>query len=455
MILKERPAPLDSGEGTIYKRYPYQIVYGSGFHPYMSEAELRSIHKTYKAIGETYPNNVYIVGYAGVERFSATTRAPKFKAFNDVDHHRSVTVNKPFTLYYTDNNLKRSLQYYRVDMDYLPGTTLSSVTSFVDLPKPDVSDQLFSNRAWHHMRPRFEGAVSMLNFLMELKDFRDVSTALTGMFRKSGRLSNQSYLQRLLKTRQGQKRADSSLGDDGGMSAIYDPTRVAGGLMLFKHFAVDPLIRDVSDLMTQAGIMASKAYEQFVAKGLTDNSRHYTERSNTDGATYGEFYPGIRVYATSTRLIRTATMQYTYDYSPRDPRDVFKRFWGLDWNWDTYWNAIPFTFLFDYFVQFGKALSAVDHDKNLLLTVTQYCESRKLEARGGIFYTGRWRDQGGFFCDNKRIETDDRFLITGVSRSHYQRIRKQPTTDGLYVPIIKLPSTKQGLNILALARCFI
>jgi hypothetical protein len=146
-------------------------------------------------------------------------------------------------------------------------------------------------------------------------------------------------------------------------------------------------------------------------------------------------------------------MEFTYDYQTRGLTDALKRYYGFELNAGVAWNAIPFTFLIDYFIGIGDAINRMTTDPNVLLSMSQYCESRQVTAKCGLLYNGS--------CDAKYRSVViingkpalDRQIITGYEGTLYER-RVVPPRKGMALPRLKLPSVKQALNMVALARCF-
>jgi len=472
MFYKERSVSIYNVEGVLNKRVP-DIFYGS--LPPSTAIERLNIHKSGVSpeVLARYPNNVGIQMAYGLERFGSTKRGKKI--YNDCDHSFNRVVSAPFTMWYRDNGTSspRAVCGYRFDIN--PDMVFPFNNGVLDIP--DVWWQLKTarERAWYHLQPRFDGGVQMLNFLFELKDFKDIAGSLASLhkkfpsnvkhlsldsLRKEASKSPQSRtvngITQLKKSKSGQLPAPRNpewQRKTGDGIPVVDPSVAASNAWLFWSFGLQPFLRDVTDIMTQAGILASQAYDEFVAKGHEPTSRHYREILDKS-------YTGIKSWEGMKRgdyqsLSFNATAQYTYEYSPRDPRDVFERFWGLKWTPEVIWNMLPFSFLWDYFQRFGKALNAVQRDTNALMNLIQYCESLMLKKISGIYYTGEYSGVTGLCCYKKDWDLSQPVLLAGVDRTHYIRTKTQPVPNGLYIPKFKLPSGKQGLNMLALARLFI
>ena len=114
------------------------------------------------------------------------------------------------------------------------------------------------------------------------------------------------------------------------------------------------------------------------------------------------------------------------------------------------WNAIPFSFLVDYFYKVGNAIHAMSVDPNVQLLQRQYCESICRTYANGVVTTG---DPRATLCLNGKI-VGAGSAQSGYTGSIYVRQVKEPNK-GSATPKISLPSGRQGTNMAALARCFI
>jgi hypothetical protein len=145
----------------------------------------------------------------------------------------------------------------------------------------------------------------------------------------------------------------------------------------------------------------------------------------------------------------TATMSFSYDYEMRDTMDAFSRLYGFGMNAGVVWNAIPFTFLVDYFVKVGDAIESMQQDPNVHLDLHQYCESRLVTISNGWTYVPDGRTHC-FIINGAEARKDQ--LICGYEGSYFERRVVSPSK-GIVLPRVKLPSVKQAVNIAALVRC--
>jgi hypothetical protein len=309
-----------------------------------------------------------------------------------------------------------------------------------------------SNRAWWEMQPRFEGDFSALNFLYELKDFKNIAKGITAL--RPSQLAGS--LKRAKATiRRAQRRVQEGTATARMYQTASAATRSIAEGILIKHFAIDPTIKDLMTLHAQMANLVSDVQNRFRQKGVDGTRRHYSENIHDDDARVAAYpgtnipvYKGLRVKDTFT-----ATMEMHYDYKMRSTTEALKRYYGLEMNAGVAWEATPFSFLLDYFIQVGDAIKRMETDPNVLVKLGQYCESRLVEITSG--YTCDDRDLGtrvhAMIVNGKEYRNGQ--LFSGYAGSLFQRRVCDPRK-GLALPRVKLPSVKQAVNIAALVRCF-
>lgn len=348
-------------------------------------------------------------------------------------------VNLPYSM------LHRSHLYtthgYRTCFARQP-TPVKSLRTLKGIVHPDLDYQAARARAWHNMQPRFEGKVSVLNFLYELKDFRDIAKYL---FRSDNRPILRDLRKLFSKRRPNLVPKDPSAG-------------IATGILI-NNFAIQPLIKDISAMMLQASIIVREAQQQFDADGSTWQKSHYSEEIYRDETTtvgtnnYYWLKTGIQ---NTTKF--TATLRYQYDYTMREIIDAWMKYWGLCGSFEAWWNMIPFSFLVDYFVQVGNSIHAMEHDPNVDLLQYEYGESLLTEYCDGVLTTGDPRHyelvlNGKSFSTTRGDRIRDR-LIAGSRGSIFTREPRTPYY-GPAAPRLKWPSSTQTLNMVALLRCLL
>lgn len=367
--------------------------------------------------------------YAGTEVFKSTER--QRPQFNNCWHTWSGGINYPFSMchYDEDRNGCHLLRFYR-----------QSLSSNLSVPPTlqqhhEVGWQPARSRAWHVMQPRFEGDISMFNFLLELKDLKELYSVIR-------KLKPQRLKRSLLKLRR---------------KRYIDPSRPLAEAHLMNEFAIKPLISDFVTILSQINIQVLEAQKDFQEAGLGRNTRHYTEVFDVDWVSdwssyYENKYP-YRGIGLLSQLVFTATMEYSYAYSMRSTLDAVTRYWGLTPTWNAIWNAIPFSFLLDYVFKVGDSIKAMEHDKNVDLELTQYCESLLSTVEDGRFYYHDWLLNDAVILNGRVVIPKRPLLVSGTKSSFYTR-RVTTPNKGMVLPKVTLPNSKQGRNFAALLRCF-
>lgn len=378
--------------------------------------------------------------HIGVEQFSSSRR--KRPLFNNCTHRKTYAVNHAYTAafkirdtfsVYSINNLRK---YYR--------------ESFPSVDDVGLLDQHFSTAgvrnaqctAWGTMQPRFEGDVNLFVFLAELRDFKSLLRIMAN--KPLLKLSN--WIRRL-RTKSRKLRLDPSL-----------PLAQAH---LTNEFAIKPLISDIISITCQLETLAREAQQKFADAGRERSSRHYTEelfRDDFDTRTaYKQSNAPHLLEGTSKTLTFNATMEYSYRYNMRGPLQAFMRYWGLVPNAEAVWELIPFSFLLDYFIKIGDSIRTASRDGHVDLNLSQYCESITSYSTNGIHYKSEHLYAPlitGEGLGNLAYDRSPNGLVSGYVSSLYTRRVTTPNR-GLALPRLAVPSGKQGLNMLALARCFI
>lgn len=272
-----------------------------------------------------------------------------------------------------------------------------------------------ANRAWWTMQPRFEGKISMINFLIELKDLKSLARHAYNIMRRLGNLR---------KTLNRYRR-----------NPAYDPTKACANAYLEYQFGIAPLLKDLSDIWKQMSDVVREVQDEFAAKGQSDDgiTSHYTETLAFDSSvTYGKGNSRYLQYGIVKKTTFTATMQFNYDYKLREGFEAFLKYWGLSGSAEAFWEATPFSFLADYFVKIGKAIHAMEVDPNVKIYEHKYCESIKTTFTSGV-HVGK-TDDGivTLVVDGKPTSLA---LVAGYSGKKYNRVPTSPSK-GLYVPRI-------------------
>lgn len=422
--------------GTTRPGYPEYVESGdyvNAFRQFFKGMGLRN-----QTMGSPPPS------YLGNQIFSSTTRP--VPEYNYCRNQKLKLVCHPYGYWANDYRGGVTQGYIPYTRMQLPiGTAVPTAPAQIDWSESDFA----SNRAWWTMQPRFEGDFQALNFLFELKDFKNIAKGISAL--RPGEITNS-----LKRAKSMINKARRAVEKGNTLSKTLETaragSRAAAEAILIKHFAIDPTIRDLTTLHAQLNNLVSDVQHRFRDKGLTENSRHYSETISE----FDETVIGAKGYywrASGTRVtdVFTATMSHSYTYKMRNHVDALKRYYGAELNAEVAWNAMPFTFLIDYFVKIGDAISAMRKDPNVMLTIHRYCESRLVTKRVGFSMVA---DPKLSACIINCREGRHGQLFTGYEGTLYER-RVVPPRKGVALPRVKLPSVKQAINIAALVRCFL
>lgn len=302
-------------------------------------------------------------------------------------------------------------------------------------------------RAWWSMQPRFEGEIQLLNSIYELKDFKEL-VKLMG------------------KTPYGFAESVSNLGRTmrritkdyniltGPVSSARQASTIWANLRLANEFALKPLIKDVRAITNQLIVTAEAAQEEFSNRGLESQKSHFTEYlDKVFTGTWGTGNSSMRFVGMYQETKFTATIEYRYKTDLLKNWDLFKRYWGLNVTGSVIWEAIPFSFLADYFLKIGKAIHAMDTDPNVHLDMMQYCESLFCQNANCVGVNPAQSLVRRFYCPSSGNTADYTGFVpvSGVKWTHYQRRVTSPNK-GAALPRFSWPTSGQSTNMLALVR---
>lgn len=307
-------------------------------------------------------------------------------------------------------------------------------------------------RAWWAMQPRFESEVSMLNFIYELKDFRRLIEAVaTFSWRKA--LSKLLQARRTISVMEKQQKALSAAAKTSAAAA-----KVLSDAWLAFQFAIQPLLCDIKEILNVVADCADAAQAEFAERGKDYQISHYAETlRETRTGTYGT---GVNSHIFTGHLFRNvfnATLEYSYEYKLRTGWDKVAHVWGLNLTAGVIWEAIPFSFLVDYFYEVGKAIRNMSLDPNVRPHFYQYCESMSVMAHyGTCIDVGNSRIQVFHAPSiNGGKELPLQYTpVAGYNGSYYRRRIVTPNK-GAALPRSKAAGNKQCWNMTALVASFV
>jgi len=426
---------VDLGPQHLYSSWGQGIGNLSSYDPELCTLSALTALR-FEKMGEAYTAypDLDLPGINGYEKFSSSTRKPPY--FNNCNHVKSTGCSYPVTWAYKDYRANVSRHPFR----RFAVNTRDSDNQVLDLTSHHVVD-LSSARstAWGTMQPRFEGTTSMFNFIIELKDFKSLARFL--MNKPIRKLRNMFY--RIMRNKR----------------KHLDLTKPLAEAHLANEFALKPLIADIINISVQMEQLLSENQQNFADAGRDRNTRHYTElfpvSENTTWSTYYQARYPERYIGQSEQLTFTASMEYSYEYNMRSTLDAFVKYWGLAPTVEGIWNALPGSFIVDYFLKVGDALAINSRDKNVLLTNHQYCESLLSERSSGTHLRNSHLVGPLLGIGSSAVypKANGNNLVTGARSTFYTRAVTEPRK-WTVLPRFHKPTTKQGWNLLALTRCF-
>lgn len=480
IVTKTRPTKLYLGkEGDA-------MYYASSSQAYNYEAMTpESALASYKAAALLRATSITGVPSTLVFNETIFTHTDRRSQMNNCTHSLTQCVNLPYLLASWKYNVyvwsaystEYIVRYYRRPHYPIVWADAGKVAAFHGV---GVNDQGFSARAYWSMRPKIEGEVQALNSIFELKDFSDIASYMfkpTGLARfiknnmrtlyqtfatmGQGHNMADSYLGRHLraKTRRAYRNNIGAAKDWLSQPGVVmgDITKLSASAVLTWNLAVKPTIQDCMAWHAAAQTDVWKYLSDKKQMGEEGERSHFSERETL----YSELTAGTLnnyTYATGKHisLTRTATMISKYRLLWQRFEDIYPKWWGLELGADEVWNMLPLSFVLDYIWTIGKSLEYMDREDNILVLGEDYCESVKVEAGLGYYIIQSYRTPQ-LVIDGRyiqRVSKDKPHLVSGTSGKYYERKIKEPYK-GPALPKLKLPSPKQAVNLLALARCLI
>jgi hypothetical protein len=283
----------------------------------------------------------------------------------------------------------------------------------------------FNAEAFAAMSPSFETDLQLTNSLLELIELKQILKLglRWGKFAKNLKKRFQ-----LLK-RQGARRA-----------LMQTARTIAEGHITWA-FGIRPFISDCEKLYS-VFTQWSSSINDFLARRKVEQVRHYTKTLEDESGEVDYVVSQTRCVTEFNRSCKLyATMRYTYDcgdlQSLADQCNILRDKLGLRFGLAELWEAIPFSFVVDWFLRVGDFLER--NRKPLVkidLTVTDYCISYKAE----MSKTGFTRLLNG------RLTPHDFQRVGYVIQKEYVRKRTLPNSGSTFIN-----SGHYGQNQLALS----
>jgi hypothetical protein len=309
------------------------------------------------------------------------------------------------------------------------------------------------------MQPGFSSDFQTLNFIWELKDFREILKASSKLmcgtsahrFKYLSRHKPPTLeaLRKTISPHTGKKIS--------AMEAMNLSANTAAGTWLLNAMMIQPTIKDLIALSSAASTMYLDALNKFKAAGATDQSSHYTEVLHDEVSSTAVTHSaigGLVQKEVGTKSIWTASLSYNYHYNLDSKRIAFMKYWGLQGTPEEFWNMIPLSFLVDYVCKIGEALRYANRDKYLDLSVLNYSES----TLNTVFDRVATAYNPALLCslhiDGKLIPPLDTKThpVFGYESSYYVRRLVKPNKIGIIIPRFRGISSSHLTSVAALLK---
>lgn len=277
-------------------------------------------------------------------------------------------------------------------------TQFTAACESVQLSLASVQWEAMSAKALNQMLPSFHTDNSLVNFILELKDFKNVVKYFDPRNKTSNQLSAveaflgmnfrgiKSYHPNSAKGRKTMKQLSK-----GYLSVAF------GWIPFYKDMVsfvktISAFTRRYDELIARADKPQQSYYGEWLSGTAQSETLYFsTEAGGGDGPTGGWVGPFLgkvrtKVSLGSTQGIRYhATIRYRYAI-PSEIRSVVGRLrafldtLGVSQNPAILWNAIPFSFIIDWFVDVSGYLERLRIDNIEFKTeILDFCHSAKIE----------------------------------------------------------------------------
>jgi hypothetical protein len=299
------------------------------------------------------------------------------------------------------------------------------------VPRPEGLDDI-NQLALKRLLPIIKSELSLINSIIELKDFRSFARNTKLTLASIRRILGGLFGHRPLKPKE----------------TLADIAREIGGNFLAWKFAIQPLISDIRGIQASLSRFESRIND-FVTRAGRVQKKHYTfswvEFPDIIGETYSpvswrfdteENHQNQFVPLTSYTLRRNvryapttfhAEIQYNYNYTSYQEQhaailSLLDRF-GVNFNPEIVWNAIPWSFVVDWFARINVffsrfEVSLMEPQINILRYLWSVNRSRVIQVS---------RQAEPVFAVGADIPVNKpEYLFPAVRQSSYRRMVELP-----------------------------
>lgn len=277
--------------------------------------------------------------------------------------------------------------------------------------------------------PSLRSEFNLLNFAAEFGDLRSIFDSVRNALRSPA--SALPFRRRIR----------------GGRVGTYMDWQSLSDSYLGLTFGVQPLIGDIQaiwDRYQNYGETIGRIRARLTRGVRASQQRFYTLRVTKPfvlQATTFRFNATVTFTGTVTEVASCKVRGSL----PSQPIREYLDYIGFYPDLSTLWNALPFTFVADYFLPFSEALDGGSWVRPEV-SVSDGCYSIKVE--------GQWRVQVADILDGAvlkpEFESQIQNLFTSGRFKYYRRFAVDPYLDGVDLPPVSFPNARQALNIAAL-----
>jgi hypothetical protein len=314
----------------------------------------------------------------------------------------------------------------------------------------DFDWSAFSYRAYQAMEPSLESNFSILNFFYEMKDLKQLHRSLKAVWNLKRGMRPGSFMSSALRRleRKDPEFITQLLNSYAYKRAPFAKVaKAVAGAHLSWEFAIRPFVGDLNRMSNIFSRLMERIKDYRDRAGIPQ-TRHYSEEEDAPDFSDTGFYWNANQSISVTRPLtpkieRHATMRYSYSipYMSEITSNILGVMGQLGISPtrpSIVWNAIPFSFLIDWFYNVGDLLDKwFGHDLNpASVTVLDFCCSQKLVTK----LAAQW-------------EIGDAYAIKGsgvpvyyIESEYYQRERMVPTMSS---PFSLVPSNGRKVALAA------
>lgn len=374
------------------------------------------------------------------------------RGVNPVDHQSQIVRTGPFTVMLFCYGFGVYAKF--CDITVVPSTVVPPY-----LEPTLLSKQQMRARAIAALEPQFSSGFSATNAIFELKDFKGMLRHVRGV---GGMLKAQTAKHLAKAVGLSADHAITSIASSAKDRVRNLSTKTLAELTLEYDFAFKPLVADVEKVYTLAE-RAKDTLSRFNAQGFDPNTFHYTEKIPGVVVKDDGYSPNKYGSIISRQGVFHAQCTQSWHHSVDNALDQFLQHYGLQLTPKNIWDAIPFSFVVDWFYSVGKSLESVSRNTVTSRNIHSYAESYKYESVIQTVFRPSYQDYSRGKCivinfsggvGSGLAGTDDGFPVGFCKNTSYIRTiwDGPPLLVGPVLPTWRGPTLHNAVDALAMVR---